>query len=145
MDGKIYSLNLSGATIFGRERSIIMDKKFRQFVTFDMLPQFNDYILRAYETHTKETCHVRLIIKGNQSSFVQIEGIVSADEEKCQITVVEETIQKRTEELLKFKAHELEQFDEFMLAKEIRIMELKKEINHLLNALGEKEKFEIEE
>jgi transcriptional regulator with PAS, ATPase and Fis domain len=144
-EGKIYRLNLSGANMLGRERSAIMNKKFNQFVTIDTLPQFNDFILRAYETHSKETCHVRLVTKGKQSSFVQIVGIVTVEEEKCQITVVDETMHKRTEELLKFKSHELEHFDEFMQAKDTQMIELKKEINHLLNALGEKEKFIIEE
>jgi hypothetical protein len=69
--------------------------------------------------------------------------MVSEDEEKCQLTVVDETKQKRTEELLKFKARELEQFDEFMFAKDHQMVELKKEINHLLIELGEKRKFKI--
>lgn len=144
-NGKICKLNLSGATMLGKERSRISNRNFRQFVTIDTLPQFNDFILKAFETHTKEHCHVRLITKGSQSIFVQIEGIVPADEEKCQIIAVDETMQKRTEELLKFKAHELELFDEFMLVKNHQMIVLKKEINHLLNELGEKEKFEIEE
>jgi transcriptional regulator with PAS, ATPase and Fis domain len=144
-DGKIYRLNLSGATMLGKERATISNRNFRQFVTVDTLSQFNDFLLRVYESHLKESCHVRLINKGNQSSFVLIEGMVSEDEEKCQLTVVDESKQKRTEELLKFKAHELEQFDEFMVAKDHQMIELKKEINHLLKELGEKRKFIIEE
>ena len=144
-DCKIYKLNLSGASMLGKERASISNRNFRQFVTVDTLSQFNDFILRVFETHSKETCHVRLINKGNQSSFVLIEGMISEDEEICQLTVVDETKQKRTEELLKFKAHELEQFDEFMMGKDQQMMELKKEINHLLNELGEKRKFKIEE
>jgi transcriptional regulator with PAS, ATPase and Fis domain len=144
-DCKVYKLNLSGASILGKERASISNRNFRQFVTVDTLSQFNDFILRVFETHSKETCHVRLINKGNQSSFVLIEGMISEDEEICQLTVVDETKQKRTEELLKLKAHELEQFDEFMMGKDQQMMELKKEINHLLNELGEKRKFKIEE
>jgi nitrogen fixation/metabolism regulation signal transduction histidine kinase len=143
--GKICMLNLSGAAMLGKERSTISNRDFRQFVTIDTLPQFNDFMLKAFETHTKENCHVRLITKGKQSIFVQIEGVVSADEDKCKIIVVDETVQKRTEELLKFKAHELELFDEFMLVKSHQMIVLKKEINHLLTELGQKEKFKIEE
>jgi hypothetical protein len=129
--------------MLGKERATISNRNFRNFVTVDTLSQFNDFILRVFETHSKETCHVRLINKVNQSSFVLIEGMVSEDEEKCQLTVVDETKQKRTEELLKFKARELEQFDEFMFAKDHQMVELKKEINHLLIELGEKRKFKI--
>jgi PAS domain-containing protein len=144
-DGKIYRMNLSGAAMLGKDRSKITNKNFRQFVTIDTLPQFNDFMLKAFETHAKENCHVRLITKGHQSIFVQIEGRVFADEEKFQIIAVDETMQKRTEELLKFKSHELELFDEFTLVKNHQMIVLKKEINHLLRELGEKEKFEIEE
>jgi PAS domain S-box-containing protein len=143
--GKICMLNVSGAAMLGKERSKISNRNFRQFVTIDSLPRFNEFMLRVFETHAKEICHVRLITKGNQSIFVQIEGIVSADKDKCQIIAVDETMQKRTEELLKFKAHELELFDEFMLVKSHQMIVLKKEINHLLNELGQKEKFIIEE
>jgi transcriptional regulator with PAS, ATPase and Fis domain len=144
-EGKIYKLNLTGATMLGKERATISNRNFRQFVTVDTLSQFNDFILGVFKTHFKETCHVRLINKGNPSSFVLIEGMVSEDEEKCQLTVVDETKQRRSEELLKFKARELEQFDEFMIGKDHQMIELKKEINHLLNELGEKRKFKIEE
>jgi PAS domain-containing protein len=144
-NGKICMLNLSGAAMLGKERSKISNRSFRQFVTIDSLPQFNEFMLKVFDTHVKEKCHVRLITKGNQSIFVQIEGIVSADEEKCKIIAVDETMQKRTEELLKFKAHELELFDEFMLVKNHQMIVLKKEINHLLNELGQKAKFKIEE
>jgi PAS domain-containing protein len=105
-NGKICMLNLSGAAMLGKERSKISNRSFRQFVTIDSLPQFNEFMLKVFDTHVKEKCHVRLITKGNQSIFVQIEGIVSADEEKCKIIAVDETMQKRTEELLKFKAHD---------------------------------------
>lgn len=144
-DSKICKLNLSGATMLGKERSTILNRNFRNFITIDSLSKFNEFLLKVFETHLKETCHVRLINKGDLSSFVLIEGMVSEDEEKCQLTVVDETMQKRTEEHLKFKAHELEQFDEFMVAKDNQMIELKREINHLLSELGEKEKFKLEE
>jgi transcriptional regulator with PAS, ATPase and Fis domain len=144
-DGKIYKLNLSGANMLGRERSVIINKNFRQFVTIDTLPVFNDFIIRVFETHSNETCHLRMLTKGKESIFVQIVNIESEEDEKCQITVVDETMHKRTEQLLKFKAHELEQFDEYMVVKDQQMAELKKEINHLLKTLGEKEKFNTKE
>jgi transcriptional regulator with PAS, ATPase and Fis domain len=142
-DGKIHKLNLRGATMLGKERLKIINKNFRNFVTIDTLSKFNDFILRVFESNSKESCHVRLITKGNLSIFVLLEGLVSGDEEECQLTVIDETMQKRIEELLKFKSRELEQFDEFMVAKDQQMIELKKEINHLLNELGKKEKFEL--
>ena len=144
-EGKIYRLNLSGANMLGRERSAIINKNFRQFVTIDTLPVFNDFIIRVFETHSNETCHLRMLSKGKESIFVQIVNIESEEDERCQITVVDETMHKRTEQLLKFKVQELKQFDDFMVVKDHQMAELKKEINHLLKTLGEKEKFNTEE
>jgi PAS domain-containing protein len=142
---KIYKLNLRGAFMLGRDRSTLVNKNFKQFVNIDSLHQFDDFIQKTFKTHSKETCQVKLITKGVESSFVRIEGRVSEDEDKCQIIVIDETMYMRTEKLLKFKAHELEEFDELMEVQNKQMIEFKKEINFLLKKLGEKEKFNLEE
>jgi hypothetical protein len=123
----------------------LVNKNFKQFVNIDSLHQFDDFIQKTFKTHSKETCQVKLITKGVESSFVRIEGRVSEDEDKCQIIVIDETMYMRTEKLLKFKAHELEEFDELMEVQNKQMIEFKKEINFLLKKLGEKEKFNLEE
>ena len=131
--------------MLGRDRSTLVNKNFKQFVNIDSLHQFDDFIQKTFKTHSKETCQVKLITKGVESSFVRIEGRVSEDVDKCQIIVIDETMYMRTEKLLKFKAHELEEFDELMEVQNKQMIEFKKEINFLLKKLGEKEKFNLEE
>lgn len=144
-DGKISELNHSGARMLGRERSNLIGSDFRLFVTIDTKSDFNDFFRKVFETNSKGTCEARLIVKGNPSIFVHIEGIVSGDEDKCLVTVVDITKRKQAEGILKLKAHEFELFNELMETNDQQMNELKKEINHLLKKLGEKEKFKIDE
>jgi PAS domain-containing protein len=142
-DGKIFWLNLSGARMLGKERSNLVNKNFRHYITLDTLADFNDFFLKVFQTNSKEFCEVRMIITGNPAIFVQIQGILSEEEQKCFITLVDITRCKRAEEILKQKALELEQFNDLVEASDLQTIELKKEINLLLKKLGEKEKFKV--
>lgn len=144
-DGKISELNQSGARMLGRDRSSLVNSDFRQFVTIDTRANFNEFFRNVFQTDAKITCEVRLIVKGNPSIFAHIEGIISGDEEKCLITVVDITKRRQAEGILKLKAHEFELFNELMSTNDQQMMELKKEINFLLKKLGENEKFKIDE
>lgn len=144
-DGKIAELNHSGARMLGKDRSSLVNSDLRQYVTIDTRADFNEFFRNVFQTDSKVTCEVRLIVKGNPSIFAHIEGIISGDEEKCLITVVDITKRRHAEGILKLKAHEFELFNELMLTNDQQMMELKKEINSLLKKLGEKEKFEIDE
>jgi PAS domain S-box-containing protein len=53
------------------------------------------------------------------------------------------TEQKRVEEAIKGKATELERFNNLMVGRELKMIDLKKEINGLLKRLGEEEKYRI--
>lgn len=144
-DGKISELNHSGAKMLGRDRSDLVNSDFRQFVTIDTKSDFNDFFRKVFETDSKVTCEVRLIVKGSPSIFAHIEGIISGEEENCLVTVVDISKRKQAEGILKLKAHEFDLFNELMITNNQQMMELKKEINHLLKKQGEKEKFIIDE
>jgi len=144
-DGKIFWLNLTGARMLGKERSNLVNRYFKNYITLDTLADFNDFFLKVFKTNSKESCEVRMIIAGNPSMFVHIEGILSEDEHKCLLTLFDITKRKHTEEILKLKVNELEQFNELMKVSDLRMNKLMKEINLLLIKMGEKEKFKIAE
>lgn len=143
--GNICELNHSGAKMLGKERLNLVKDNFKQFVTIDTRSEFNDFFRKVFQTTDKQTCDVRLIVKGNPAIFVHIEAIISGDDDKCLVTVVDITKRKHAEAILKLKDHENELFNELMDVSDKQLVELKKEINNLLNKLGEKDKFQIEE
>lgn len=55
------------------------------------------------------------------------------------------TEKKRSEEALNQKIEELERFNDLTVDRELKMIELKKEVNQLLNRLGGKEKYKIAE
>jgi PAS domain S-box-containing protein len=53
------------------------------------------------------------------------------------------TDRKRMEDALKSKMHELQRFQDLTVGRELRMIELKKEINELLKQMGKEEKYKI--
>jgi PAS domain S-box-containing protein len=100
-NGIICQLNLNGARMLGKERAGLVKDNFKQFITPDNLPVFNDFLRKILEANSKQTCEVRLTNKGNPSIFVHLEGIISEDEQKCLITAIDITEQKHVEEALR--------------------------------------------
>ena len=144
-DGNICELNHSGARMLGRERTKLVKGNFKQFVTIDTRSEFDDFFYKVFETSSKQSCDVRLIVKGSPAIYAHIEAIISDDEDKCLVTIVDTTKRMQAEGILKLKDHEYVLFNELMIVSGQQMVELKKEINHLLIKLGEKEKFRFEE
>jgi len=55
------------------------------------------------------------------------------------------TDQKKAEKVINDKAAELERFNNLMLGREIKMIELKKEVNELLKKAGKKKKYKVHE
>ena len=55
------------------------------------------------------------------------------------------TKRKQTEDAIREKAKELERFNKLMIGREIRMAELKQEVNLLLHALNQPEKYKVNE
>lgn len=140
-EGVISELNLTGAKMLGLERANLVGKNFIQYVTLDTKFFFNEFISKLFTSKVKEKSEIRLIVKSDQAKSVLLEGIVSEDEQKCLVTVIDVTKNKRVEQILKLKVDELNLFDKLMERSENQIHALKEEINYLLVKLGEKEKF----
>jgi PAS domain S-box-containing protein len=100
-DCSICGLNLSGAIMLQRERSLLVKSNFRKFITHDTLPVFNDFFRKVFETHLKQTCEVRLKLYGDYTVFLHIEGIVSADDQRVLTTLTDITERELVEEKLK--------------------------------------------
>ena len=100
-DGKIGQLNLSGARLLGQERSYLENSNFTKYVTNDTLLVFHDFLLKVFESDSKQSCEVRLKIQGNPSIFVRLEGFISEDEQSCLMTAVDITGHKKEDEALR--------------------------------------------
>jgi hypothetical protein len=64
-DGKICELNLNGAKLVGKERSLLVNSNFRLFVQQDTLTVFNDFLGKVFATNCQHTCEAKLTTKDN--------------------------------------------------------------------------------
>jgi PAS domain S-box-containing protein len=86
-----------------------------------------------------ECKRVRWIVVNAIPQFIDGESVPA----KVFVTLHDITSLKETEEALKLKMNELERFNVLTIGRELKMIELKREINTLLNKLGEKDKYKI--
>ncbi|MEI6143692.1 MAG: PAS domain-containing protein, partial [Mariniphaga sp.] len=99
--GIIWELNLSGAKLLGQERLLLFKRNFNYFIAPDSQPVFNDFLLEAFETKTKQVCEVEMVFPGNNQTFLHLEGIVSDDPLKCLLSAVDITERRKAEVALR--------------------------------------------
>ena len=97
---KICELNLRGASILEKERSILLNSNFRHFITPETLPSFNDFFEKIFESHSKQTCELRLKLYEDLFIYVHMNGISFGEDHKVLITLTDITQNKLVEEKL---------------------------------------------
>ena len=121
-EGHILEVNMAGAALLGLDRSVVIQKRFGQFVVMEHRPAFADFCKRVLATDAKQICEVQLL-KDGQPAYALVEGIVAQDHQGrgklCRAAVIDITARKQAEE----KLAELDRRkDEFlaMLSHELR-------------------------
>jgi PAS domain S-box-containing protein len=100
-DGKILQANLTGATLLGVERSILVNRPFGFFVSSEYRPAFNAFLDLVFKSQAKETCEVTILKKGKEFLFVHIEAVALDRGQQCRIAVIDITERKRIEKTLR--------------------------------------------
>jgi len=88
-DGSICDLNFTGAELLGDKRHSLMDSNFKLFISKESQDAFNVFFKKVFASSAKESCHIRLGYDGKPLSYVYMEGIVTGDEHKCLLSVVD--------------------------------------------------------
>lgn len=114
LEGKITRLNLRGAAMLGIERSKLIKRSFRQFLTPDSYQEFDRLIQRAVATKIKEKCeagYIQIISASDDSKKVSskietstnyaiIEAILNVSEGELRIVMIDITERKMAEKTL---------------------------------------------
>jgi PAS domain-containing protein len=88
-DGTICDLNFTGAEILGERRFSLINSNFKLFVSEESRPVFNNFFSKVYKTNAKESCEVMLEYKNEPPCRVYMEGVVTEDEQKCLLSVID--------------------------------------------------------
>lgn len=87
-DGTICDLNFGAADMLGERRFSLINSNFKLFISDNSKQVFNKFFSKIYTSNVKETCEVTLGYDNNISCDVYIEGIVTGDERKCLLSLV---------------------------------------------------------
>ena len=88
-EGTIYELNFTGAELLRDKRFTLVNKNFRLFVSEDSQLKFDEFLNNVYNSNAKESCECILSYDNNSLCYVYIEGVVTGDDQKCLLSVVD--------------------------------------------------------
>ncbi len=107
-DGRIVELNLEGAKMLGKERSLFIDKVFGLFVSSDTKQRFGLFLKQVFTSNAKETCEVTLLTGDGTQMVVLLTGIPTENGKQCLLSVVDITERKRLDSIIKTRNSILE-------------------------------------
>jgi hypothetical protein len=88
-EGSICELNFTGAEMLGDKRFSLVNSNFKLFVSEHSKPVFNNFLSKVFLSNAKESCEVMLGYDNNLLCLVYMEGIVTGDDRKCLLSVVD--------------------------------------------------------
>lgn len=96
-DGSIYDLNFTGADLLGDKRYSLLNSNFKLFISNESKETFNNFFKMVYKSGAKESCHLKLGYDDRFLADVYMEAIVTGDDRKCLLAVVDiSEIKKQT-------------------------------------------------
>jgi PAS domain-containing protein len=88
-DGRIYDLNFTAAELLREKRFSLVNSNFKLFVSEDSKPLFKDFLSKVYSSMAKESCKLMLGYNDKLLCSVYMEGVVTGDDRKCLLSVVD--------------------------------------------------------
>jgi PAS domain S-box-containing protein len=105
--GGIRTVNLTGATLLGIERSHLANLSFEQFVASEDRSVFGDFLRAVFQGRDKMTCRVKLATKRGGPLYVRIEAMAAESGDDCNAALVDITERKQAEEYLRESEYNL--------------------------------------
>jgi len=88
-DAAICESNFCGASLIGVERSLLIGRNFKLFISKETLSSFNDFFNLIFMSSSKTSCEAVLAVRNKPPVYVYIEGIVSESGQKCLLVVID--------------------------------------------------------
>lgn len=96
-DGKITSLNFSGAAMLGKERHYLMNSNFNLYVAKNSKQTFQSFIDTIFKSKSKQTCEVTLLSQSNEFLHSYLSGVITEDGKQLLLTTVDISERKKAE------------------------------------------------
>jgi len=89
-EGIITEVNTTGVVMLGTERSNLLDKKFRSFISKTTKMEFDLFFDKIFTSKDRGCCEISFQVN-DTINYAYITGVLTADEQFCHITVVDIT------------------------------------------------------
>ena len=136
-DGKIVECNLAASNLLCTSQTHLVGAQLGFFVTEVSKPVFNQFLEDVPVTKKTETCVISLKIYDDIYTHVLLTGHTTRDDVHCLIAVIDISELVADEKKIK----QLEYFNGIFVDRELKMIELKKEINQLLEHAGHEKKY----
>ena len=136
-EGEITEANYSAYNLLEREQTRLIGSRLGFFVTDASKPVFNQFIEDLIKTKETETCVIAINTHENEDRHVLLTGHTTRDDKHCLIAIVDISDLVANEK----KIRQLEYFNSIFVDRELKMIELKKEVNQLLEKAGLDKKY----
>jgi len=135
-EGIIIDLNFSAATMLGKDRIQLKSSRFGLFIAPESLDIFNEFFNNIYRFREKQSCELLLKSSSDTPCYIHVDALVSESTSACLITLIDISELKKTEVELQKALHQYKELNRYFMDRELRMLDLKKEINELLLKSG---------
>jgi len=87
----ISQVNLTGAQLLSLDRSLLIDKDFRCFVSPESQSVFRDFIEKAFQSSGKISCRIQLLADMSAPAFVRLDAVAPSQNNECHIAITDIT------------------------------------------------------
>ncbi len=152
--GLIMESNLTAATLFDVTRAALIKQPISSFILKEDQDIYYLHRKKLFETGEPQTCEMRMLKKDGTIFWAHLTAVLAQapstgsgqapdGTKTCRIVMSDITERKKMEEELKQKMNDMERFNNLVVGRELRMIELKKEINDLLQQAGQEKKYKI--
>lgn len=120
-----------------------MGRRFGPFVAEADRGVFRHFLELVLASELKQSCELRLSHEGAVSCVVQMEGLRSPDGQECRAALLDITARKQAAEVLQRHVAEMEQCHRLTVGRELRMIELKKEVDELAKLAGQPPRYTL--
>ena len=138
-EGIINEANEFGSQMLGIDPDQLLSCYFDSFIADEDKKNFISFLDNTFESKLIETCMVSMIINQNAIKQILLTGNITKKGNFCLIAAID--ISERLK--LEKETTELQQFNSYFIGRELRMIELKKEINELLQKEGLEKKYPV--
>ena len=135
-EGDITELNFLAAKKLAKDRSHLKNTRFGLYIAPESLQLYNEFFIEIFKSKQKQTCELEIRSNPEKPIFVHIAAHVSQNADSCLVTMFDITDRKAMEIELQKALHQYKELNSYFLGRELRMVELKEEINKLLVKSG---------